>query len=143
MIDSVTRCTSGGSSSRSRSAPPSPDGHDPTRPVGNDPIPREMISSSLGVLSPDGEDARRVGDREVVDLGGGDAAGPEAGQEGLLEVGVAVAVVVAELLVVADVLAEEDAVRVAAGQKLQQQIDDARLAMALHRREGHAEEVEL
>jgi hypothetical protein len=66
----------------------------------------------------------------------------EAGQERLLEVGVAVAFVVAELLVVADVLAEEDPVRVAAGQELEQQVDDARLAVALLGREGHAEEVE-
>ena len=43
-----------------------------------------------------------------------DAGGAEARQEGLVQVDVAVALVALELGVVADVLAQEDAVRVAA-----------------------------
>ncbi len=68
----------------------------------------------LGLTSGDRQDPARVVDRELVDLRVADAGRPEPRQEHLVEVDVAVALVALELGVMADVLAEQDPVRVAA-----------------------------
>ena len=59
------------------------------------------------------------------------------------QVDVAVALVALELRVVADVLAEQDPVGVAACQELAQELDDAAFAVPLDGAERHPEEVEL
>ena len=96
-----------------------------------------------GPVLADREHAARVADRELGDLRLGDAALEQPGQELALEVGVPVALVVAQLAVVAHVLAEQDPVAVAAVEELEQQVDDPALAVPLLRRERHPEEVEL
>ena len=73
----------------------------------------------------------------------GDAGGAEPRQERLGEVRVAVAAVVAELGVVADVLRQHHPLDVAAREQLADRLDDPALALALERREAHPEEVEL
>ena len=65
------------------------------------------------------------------------------GRNGPGEVGVAVAAVAGQLGVVADVLGQQDPLDMAAREQLAQQLDDAALAVALERRERHAQEVEL
>ena len=70
------------------------------------------------------------------------AGGPEARQERVGQVRVAVAAEGRELRVVADVLAQEQAVGMAAAKELADQLDGARLAEALAL-PGHPDEVEL
>src|SRR6188472_2725977 len=73
----------------------------------------------------DGQEPARVVHGHLLEIGLGDAHVPEARQEGLVEVDVAVALVPFELGVVADVLAEQHLVRMAAREQLEQQLHDA------------------
>src|SRR3954454_2847052 len=102
-----------------------------------------IASSSATWRSANRQEPSRVVDGHRSDRRVVHAALAQPRQEGLDEVPVAVAAVMRELLVVADVLAQQDPLGVAALQERQQEIDDPWLAPALHRRERHAEEVEL
>ena len=84
-----------------------------------------------GARLPDRQDPPRVLDRHPVDLGLGHARLAQPRQERRLQVRVAVALVPPQLAVVADVLAQQDPVAVAAMEQLEQQLDDPALAVAL------------